>query len=284
MSSELSGRQPRFRYPFEQVSPYRDLVRDLVRPVKLVLSRAAWDVSRAGRHSKQVLGRWKDRFAGERAVILCNGPSLLKADLRSLEGTFTFGLNKINLLFDTSAFRPSCVVAVNPLVLEQNLEFYRSTSIPLFLQRRAAGAVGCKAHVAYLHTIARHVFARDCRGCVSEGHTVTFVAMQLAFHMGFRRVALIGCDHQFATQGPANLAVTSGQRDDNHFDPRYFAGGVQWQLPDLTESEIAFVLAKEVFQQAGGELVNATVGGDLTVLPRRTLDDFLGRLPSPKTE
>jgi hypothetical protein len=267
--------QPRFRYPHAQAEPYRDLLGDLLVPVGQALARVKWDLSPVGRHSRRLLGEWHGRHAGGTAVILCNGPSLLKTDLKALDGVFTFGLNKINLLFDRSAFRPSCIVAVNPHVLEQNAAFYRDTQIPLFLQKRCASTIGLRDNVAYLHSVAKPMFARDCRGGVYEGYTVTYVAMQLAFHMGFRRVALVGCDHRFATQGAPNQAVTSGARDESHFDPRYFAGGVQWQLPDLIATEISFVMAKEVFQQAGGELVNATVGGDLTVLPHKTLGEFL---------
>jgi hypothetical protein len=276
MKAEPMTDPPRFRYPRAQADPYRDLLPDMLSPVRQALARARWDLSAVGRHSKRVLGRWHDRHPGGTAVILCNGPSLLKTDLRALEGTFTFGLNKINLLFDRSDFRPSCIVAVNPHVLEQNAEFYRTTDIPLFLHKRCAAAIGLRDNVAYLHPLAKRMFARDCRGGLFEGWTVTYVALQLAFHMGFRRVALVGCDHRFATQGPANQAVVSGARDESHFDPRYFAGGVQWQLPDLIETEVSFVYAKEVFGMASGELVNATVGGDLTVLPRRTLAEFLG--------
>ena len=75
----------------------------------------------------------RDRFKGEKAVIVCNGPSLNATDLTSLGSTYTFGLNKINLYFDSNAFRPNCIVAVNANVIEQNADFYNTTEIPLFL-------------------------------------------------------------------------------------------------------------------------------------------------------
>ena len=40
-------------------------------------------------------------------------------------------------------------------------------------------------------------------------------------------------------------------------------------------SEIAYLLAAEAFGRAGGELVNATEGGQLELLPRRRLAQFL---------
>jgi hypothetical protein len=129
--------------------------------------------------------------------------------------------------------------------------------------------------VAFLHSNPFPMFARDCSFSLFQGYTVTNVALQLAFHMGFRQVALVGADHNFATKGPANQTVVSGARDESHFDPNYFAGGVQWQLPDLFQSEVAYTLARDMYAAHGGEVANATEGGLLEVFRRRSLSDFL---------
>ena len=73
---------------------------------------------------------FENKYSNEKAVIICNGPSLLKVDLALLKNVYTFGLNKINLLFGKSDFRPSAIVAVNKYVIEQNADFYDSTDIP----------------------------------------------------------------------------------------------------------------------------------------------------------
>jgi hypothetical protein len=44
--------------------------------------------------------------------------------------------------------------------------------------------------------------------------------------MGFTQVALVGFDHNFATKGPDHKLVSAADDDPNHFDFRYFAGGV----------------------------------------------------------
>ncbi|MEB3178533.1 MAG: 6-hydroxymethylpterin diphosphokinase MptE-like protein, partial [Nostocaceae cyanobacterium] len=216
---------------------------------------------------------------GKKAVIICNGPSLLKSDLSCLadKEIFTFGLNKINLLFDKSDFRPSCIIAVNYLVLEQNHVFYNNTDIPLFLDSSALKLVKPKQNTIFLHTFGSRQlsFARDCSMSVSQGATVTFVAMQLAFHLGFQHVALIGCDHNFATKGPAHATAIAEEKDVNHFDPNYFAGGVKWNLPDLAMSEAAYSLAYEVYTSFGRKLLNATEGGSLNLLPRVDLKQFV---------
>lgn len=254
---------------------------DTLNPYRLAAGflrrRLAWDLSPQSWRSRRVLRSWRDRHAGEPAVILCNGPSLLKVDFDALaaSGAFCFGLNKINLLFERTSFRPHCVVAVNPHVIEQNAAFYDETTLPLFLDSVAAGRVKPRDNVAFLHSSAFPRFARDCSVSVWQGYTVTFVAMQLAFHMGFRRVALVGADHSFATKGPANQTVVAGERDESHFDPRYFAGGVKWQLPDLFQSEVAYTMARDMYRAFGGEVLNCTEGGQLEVFDRMPLARFL---------
>ena len=74
-------------------------------------------------------------------------------------------------------------------------------------------------------------FARDARGRLWEGATVTYVALQLAFHMGFQQVFLVGVDHHFTTQGQANQTVVSEGDDPNHFSPAYFGQGFAGSFP-----------------------------------------------------
>ncbi len=243
-----------------------------------MLRRLKWDLNPQSWRSRALLRSWRDRFPGQRAVILCNGPSLLQVDLQALDasGVFCFGLNKINLLFNKTTFRPGCIVSVNGLVVEQNAGFFNQTEIPLFLDSQSCRLVRPRSNVAFLHTADQPRFARDCSLSIFQGYTVTFVALQLAFHMGFRKVALVGADHNFAVKGPANKTVVSGEKDESHFDPNYFSGGVKWQLPDLFQSEVAYTMARDAYAAFRGEVVNATVGGQLEVFRRLDLHEFLG--------
>ena len=111
-------------------------------------------------------------------------------------------------------------------------------------------------------------FTRDARRHLWPGATVTYVAMQLAYHLGFRQVILVGVDHSFTTQGRPHEAVVSHGDDPNHFSPQYFGKGFRWQLPDLETSEIAYRLARRAFEADGREILDATVGGRLTVFPK----------------
>lgn len=244
---------------------------------KEILRRFLWDIRPESWRSRAKLRALKDSHRGEKAVVLCNGPSLNRVDLELLNGTFCFGLNKIHLLFPRTMFRPSAIVCINPLVVAQTADFYDATDIPLFLHQKGLRFVRARPNRVFIaDTALSRSFARDCSMSVYPGHTVTYVALQLAYHMGFRSVALIGCDHEFHCQGPANKTVQGGPSDPNHFDPTYFAN-LPWQLPDLFESEVSYRMASNIYRASGRLLVNATDGGKLDILPRMSLNDFLGR-------
>ena len=252
----------------EAVNPYRIAATEAVR-------RLLWDVKPESWRSRARLKRLKNLHAGKKAVILCNGPSLKKSNLDLLSGVYCFGLNKIHLLFDETPFRPSCIVAANQLVISQTADVYNATEIPLFLHYYGVSKVASAPNrIFFPVTRYSRKFARDCSISLYAGNTVTFVAMQLAFHMGFSKVALIGCDHYFETKGRPNARVLGGAVDPNHFHPDYFAG-MPWELPDLFESEISYQMAYNAFQDAGRQLVNATEGGKLELLPRMSLEAFL---------
>jgi hypothetical protein len=256
----------------EKINPYR-------MAVGMIIDRLQWDFHPYSWPSRNKIRRWKNLHHGKKAVILCNGPSLNKVDFAILEHAkvFTFGLNKINLLFTDNRFRPAAIVAINPFVIEQNAEFYNTTEIPLFINRLGTKWVKLRDNVIFLHSALgrERQFARDCSLSIYQGYTVTYVAMQLAFHMGFKRVALVGCDHSFASQGPANKTVTAEATDPNHFHPKYFADGVEWQLPDLAGSEVHYETAREIYGQFNREIINCTDGGKLEIFPRKSLKDFL---------
>lgn len=257
------------------LNPYRDILAASRDTCATAWERLKWDVLPEAWQSRNRLRRLRDSRLNQKAVIVCNGPSLLKSDLSLLSGTFTFGLNKINLLFSRNSFRPSAIVAVNELVLQQNAQFFNATELPLFLSHKGRRCISIRDNICFLHVVHATRFARDISVSVNDGATVTFAALQVAFHLGFRRVALIGCDHSFAVNGPPNLTVKGEGQDKSHFDPNYFGHGVAWQLPDLEASELSYRLAQKVFDAFGGEVVNCTEGGQLEVFRRQSLAEFV---------
>lgn len=241
----------------------------------IALHRLRWDLRRESWRSRRKLASLKNTHAGEKAIILCNGPSLNTVDFEAIRGIYTFGLNKINLLFDKKNFRPSSIVSVNPHVISQNADFFNSTTIPLFLNHGALSNIKTSPSRVFLHSSVVPSFSQDCRYSVYEGFTVTYVAMQLAFHMGFQKVALLGCDHYFGDIEAPNKAEKKVGPDLWHFDQDYFADGTIWDTPDLLQSECSYNMALLNYQENGRMLVNSTTESHLSILPRIDIQEFL---------
>jgi hypothetical protein len=220
--------------------------------------------------NKKRLETWRDRFQGERCFVIGNGPSLRKTDLSLLKDTFTFGMNRIYLAFEEYDFKTSCLVSVNDLVLEQCHADMKALDLPTFVTWRARKYFDAGAQTLFLDTdyTLPENFSGEATDRLFEGFTVTYVCLQLAYFMGFSEVILIGVDHNFVTKGPANATVTSQGEDPNHFSAKYFGKGFRWQLPDLEGSERAYRMAREAYAADGRRILDATVGGKLTIFPK----------------
>ncbi len=228
------------------------------------------------RASQARLRAMRDGHRGQRCFILGNGPSLKRTALGLLKNEITFGTNRIYLLFPEMGFPITYFVAINTLVIEQCADEIQSLDMPKFATWRGRRWLAGDPKTLFLDTdyTGPERFCGDVSGRVFEGSTVTFVALQLAYHLGFAEVVLVGVDHNFITQGQPNVTVISSGDDPNHFSPGYFGAGFRWQLPDLEASTRAYELARQAFEADGRRVLDATVGGKLTVFPKVRLEDL----------
>ena len=245
-------------------------------------SNTYWWWRNRGRHllAQQIDPRWgvsqrrltgyQNMYSGKRCFVIGNGPSLKNTNLALLKNEITFGLNRIYLLFSELEFSTTFLVSVNDLVLEQCAADIQALQLPRFLTWRARRWFKNDENILYIDSdfTGPEAFGQDAQRRIFEGFTVTYVALQLAFYMGFSEVNLVGVDHSFTTKGPANSTVISVGDDPNHFSGAYFGKGFRWQLPDLEGSERAYRLARDAYQAAGRTIQDATVGGKLDIFPK----------------
>ena len=253
-------------------APLRPVVRNSLDTIGRAREWPAATFHPQRRESIARLAALKDIHQGERCFIMGNGPSLKNTDVSKLRDEFTFGMNRVYLAFEEWGFSTNYLVSVNSLVIEQCVQDFINLDIPKFFSWRSRDYFGLQSlppNLHFLHTTyTGPTFAQDVRGRLWEGATVTYVCLQLAFHMGFETAILIGVDHSFATKGKPNTTVVSQGDDPNHFDAGYFGKGFRWQLPDLDTSEIGYHLANQTYGQAGRQVIDATVNGHLQIFPK----------------
>jgi GT2 family glycosyltransferase len=221
-----------------------------------------------------------NRHRGQTCVIAGNGPSLAGVDVDRLQTTTVFGLNRGYLM---TGLPITYHVAVNPLVLKQwgwelaelqaEAKFWPIDRLPDTTRLWHPG------NVYGLRLTPQPGWQPDAERPMWEGHTVAFVALQLAFYMGFRRAVLIGFDHEPAPGDPEPDAVlhvpAKAAGDGWHFTPAYFPPGSRWQAPNLPQSTAAFMLARDAWAADGRQVINATPGGGLDVFERQPLAEAL---------
>jgi len=202
-------------------------------------------------------------------------------DLSFLDSEIIFGLNRIYLLKQISEASLDYFVCVNPLVLKQFSNDIQNIPCPKFLSFRAYEYFQPQDNLLFLYSLSKWTFSTDITRGICEGHTVTYVAMQIAFYMGFNEVVLIGVDHNFESKGEPNKEIVMDRPDYSHFSTDYFYRGVRWQLPDLENSEIAYRIAKVAYERNGRRILDATVDGQLNVFPKV---DYIQYFNLKKTE
>ncbi len=230
----------------------------------------------------------KNSHAGERCFIIGNGPSLNNLDLTLLQNETTFGVNAIYTNHENMGFYPTYYVVEDVFVAEDRrdeINAYRHSK--KFFGNYLRYCLNPDETTIVLDVIVDYRkyknfphFSTNALERVYVGGTVTYLCLQLAFHMGFSEVYLIGFDHNFSIPKSAKTskdgsAILSTEDDSNHFNAAYFGKGKRWHDPNVGRIEIALAKARYIFEQHGRKIFNATAGGKLEVFERVEYDSLL---------
>lgn len=232
------------------------------------ITRISWIINPKSKICSRKILKFKDKYKGKTCYIIGNGPSLRRTNLSLLKNKYTFGLNRIYLYFNRMGFVPTFLVSVNDLVLSQFYKDFNKINTTKIFSWKGRNYIEMDKNTIFIRSLAMQNFSKDVAGGVWEGSTVTYVALQLAYYMGFKKVILVGVDHSFKSKGPAHKEVVANGPDRNHFSRKYFSEGYKWNLPDLKTSEYAFKMAKKEYEADGREILDATVGGKLRVFKK----------------
>ncbi len=224
--------------------------------------RYRWDSLTFRSRSIESISRLKGSCRGRPLLVVGNGPSLNRTPLDAFAAVSSIGMNKIDLLFERTTWRPDLIVCVNNLVVKQHARQFATSAIPVFLSWKARhfmpSLCGRKSSsfCRSIQTSSRWISPR--RGW---GSTVTYTALQFAYFMEADPILIVGVDHSFKADGPAHDIARRAGPDVNHFDPNYFKAGTYWGLPDLDGSEKAYATAR----------AQSKASADVSSTPRSTV-------------
>jgi hypothetical protein len=248
------------------------LFRNYTQFLRKVIEKAVYKLT----NQKKALLNYKNIYAGKPILIVGNGPSLNKTVLDSFVNIPSIGMNKIDLIFSRTKWRPDIIICSNGVVIEQNKEYYSQSNIPIFLDFKAFFLNLKGKSINYFYIGNENRFLDTFSEETGWGHTVTFQALQLANFLGANPIILVGIDHNYVIEkGDKNTYQKNTKDDVNHFDPNYFGKGSIWGVPDLEGSENGYRMAKSYFESKNVQVFDATVGGKLSIFKKISIEEAI---------
>jgi GT2 family glycosyltransferase len=230
-----------------------------------------------------VFNALRNRYLGQRCFILGNGPSLEIADLNRLKNEVTFAANKIYLCFDQTEWRPT-FYSVEDLLVAQNckaeiMAMDRTTKIFAhhmlpYLPRQAN-----HHYTRWLPPLdnrsPHREFSTDLTKGICWGSTITYSMLQMAVHMGFKEIYILGLDHSYVEPKNKRDGALISEGEVNHFHPEYRKPGEKWHYPVLDRLELSYQHAKDYCDTIDVKIYNASRFSKLETFPRANLDQVL---------
>ena len=231
-------------------------------------------------------------MAGKRCFVIGNGPSLRAEDLDKLVGEYSFASNRIWLMYEKTAWRPTFYMCQDYQMIRGECERILTYPAPVLLSYNGMFKFKLRFDnaIAYLcdkrPCVRRQLpltFSRDCADHLIDGTTVTYSAIQLAVYMGFTEIYLLGVDNSYQYTMDKNRKITKDDSvKETYFDKRYkdvydqFGQGKNkiFSVSDPELCESAYQAARKAAEESNILIANATRGGKLETFKRVVFDSL----------
>lgn len=256
------------------------------------LARIGHPVTRNDRHLAELEGKYE----GQKAVIIGTGPSLRINDLERLHGWQTFACNKIYLAFDQTDWRPDFYSICDIKIAEHcneidfNRYFQKTTVINAIGTKNSLKADTPVLHYRYSSYFSigdwNHgediKFPRSFGSGIFGGYSVMVEQLQMAYLMGFTKVAVIGADLSYfggkktgETSPSGDLVSYDGNEvERNYFHKNYYRPGDVTTVPQVEKMRNAWEYCRILYETSGRTLVNASRQSALERVSRVPFDDL----------
>ena len=181
---------------------------------------------------------YKDKHKNERLFLIGNGPSLAETDLNLLKNENTLAMNRISLIYDKNKdWKPTYYLfCTTEITKKETGREWQSSVIKSISEPSTTSFVASmfKAYIdpndnfkdiKWFHSlsetkpgnkgeITKDSFSINIIDRIDKSGTSMNLALQIAYHMGFSEIILIGVD--------LGMVNNLGKKDDlNHFDKNY---------------------------------------------------------------
>lgn len=223
----------------------------------------------------------KDIHKGEACFIIGNGPSLTAEDLDRIAdtGLASFAANSIYKMFEKTKWRPTYLVFQDQEVIDGLVAKFEELSFKcekMFIRRDVYKQISSgllSSSKLVLPRLVMHIrkdkyydFSENLKKCAFDGCTVTYFMIQIAYYMGFKKIYLIGIDHNFPIMFDENDNVIVNNDVKMHcFED---SKNIVLNPARVLETTLAYKSARKFLDAHNVEIFNATRGGKLEEFKR----------------
>jgi hypothetical protein len=212
---------------------------------------------------------------GESCFVIGNGPSLTAADLDKLAKNHidSFAMNRIYKMFPKTKWRPTYYVNTDWTLIRDVLKE---------VDRISAEQKLFPVHHLYEESFRKAIrgrtifrlkkpdevgFKLDCSESLRGVGTVTIASIQLAAHMGYRNIYLLGVDHNFDNIIDENGITVINEGVKNYFVDDYDTDILGEVTHDIGNTTRRYYEVQEYYPKHGVNIYNATRVTKLKAFP-----------------
>lgn len=222
---------------------------------------------------------------GESCFVIGNGPSLSAADLEVLHQNKidTFAVNRIFKIFPETAWRPTYYVNTDHVMIRDILDEINGLPVMdkfIALQNRFYNGSAVKGAHCFFANYSREKdqpegFSLDCTDQVNIRGTVTIDCIQLAMHMGYRQIYLLGVDHNFNKVITESGDVVEDPDVKNYFCENYDSDVINEVVHDLGNTTRAYEDVRRFCDANGVQVINVTRTTKLEAFKKENFEDAI---------
>ncbi len=216
--------------------------------------------------------------SGARCFIVGNGPSLTLEDLDAIKQEDCFASNLIFKLFDSTEWRPKYYflqdryadvgIAIDELELD-----YLFIGDYFWRKRGVSNSNALCFHGKRGSIKGVPEFSEDISKYVIDHHTVTYSMIQCAVYLGYKKIYLLGMDHNYSLVCDVNGNILKTELDKSHV---FEDDNPKEIVANLEGMNKAYIAARDYAVSHGIEIINCTRGGNLEWFERKSLESVLG--------
>ncbi len=238
--------------------------------------------------SKRKIRSLKDKYAGKRCFVVCNGPSLKAEDLTKIyeAGDISVAMNHIPRIYSQTPWRPNILMCTDGCVFwPKGKELIKKSNdgMKLFQYRDCFRAIGYKGPKLFMNLygdenlLDHPKFSENLEEIIWSIGTTAYESIEVARWMGCKEIYLIGCDMSYAVNLNRDGTIYYNNSGTNHFYGADKDGLSNVKPVPTWQLKLAFRAADDYSRANGFRVYNATRGGFLEEFERVDFDRLFAK-------